>query len=446
MWRLLVYGLPEKNVNLIFWSIIAIAIIIWFITREVQVKKGKINIWIADLLVIHVNENTVPLTFDQKSQIASEAAQYLYSQIQSEIYSWSTTDQINLIKLPSRIQVNFENERKVVDASGLDVLIWWALKYVDKKYYLDYRMTFSKKIESWAFSEIIQSINTSGDVEFDLRNKSPVIDLFISQVMRLSLLLYSIQSMYEKKFLSAQNLIQIILGRIKQSITDANNSWPTFLIQYLVRFVGMRNLLDMQERLTKNRIKDIMQWEWIMWSIQDSFKGIISSLKSYFLFMKRNAIYDKQFELEFLYAVGNNPKHNWDEDAVLVNQETIKSPWTMDLLSGYFSMIQENLIDAKLRYQSVLSQDHDNMIAMRTLWIIEFQMKNYPLSKFYLKGYWENNKQHIFYRHYVDTKVLKLLANCSLRSFSIFEYIKYQSKFISASYRNRKLRKKYIII
>ena len=107
MWRLLVYGLPEKNVNLIFWSIIAIAIIIWFITREVQVKKGKINIWIADLLVIHVNENTVPLTFDQKSQIASEAAQYLYSQIQSEIYSWSTTDQINLIKLPSRIQVNF---------------------------------------------------------------------------------------------------------------------------------------------------------------------------------------------------------------------------------------------------------------------------------------------------------------------------------------------------
>lgn len=85
-------------------------------------------------------------------------------------------------------------------------------------------MTFSKKIESWAFSEIIQSINTSGDVEFDLRNKSPVIDLFISQVMRLSLLLYSIQSMYEKKFLSAQNLIQIILGRIKQSITDANNS------------------------------------------------------------------------------------------------------------------------------------------------------------------------------------------------------------------------------
>ncbi len=85
-------------------------------------------------------------------------------------------------------------------------------------------MTFSKKIESWAFSEIIQSINTSGDVEFDLRNKSLVIDLFISQVMRLSLLLYSIQSMYEKKFLSAQNLIQIILGRIKQSITDANNS------------------------------------------------------------------------------------------------------------------------------------------------------------------------------------------------------------------------------
>jgi hypothetical protein len=446
MGRLLSYGFPKNNINIIFWAIIMIAVIIWFITREVKIKKGKINIGIADLLIIHVNDTAVPLTYEQKSQIANEAAQYLYSQIQAEIYDGSTTNQINLIKLPSRIQVNFENERDFIQKSGLDVLIRGALKYVDKKYYFDYRITFSKKIESRAFSEIIQSINTSGDVEFDLRKKSPVIDLFISQVMRLSLLLYAIQDMYEKKFLSAQNLIQIILGRITQSVNDASNSGSTFLIQYLVRFVGMRNLLDMQERLDKNRIKDILQGEWIINSIQQSFKGIITSLKSYFLFMKRNAIYDKQFELEFLYAVGNNPQHNWDEDAILVNQETIKSPRTQDLLSGYFSMIEDNLIDAKLRYQSVLTQDHDNMIAMRTLGIIEYHLKNYALSKYYLKGYRENNKQHIFYKHYIDTKVLKLLAHCSLHTYSLGDYFKYYYKFLLGSIKNRKLRRKYIIL
>ncbi|MBP7007958.1 hypothetical protein KBB05_04535 [Patescibacteria group bacterium] len=60
----------------------------WFISREITVKKGKINIGIADLMIIHVN-NMTPLTYEQKQQLSNETSQYLYNQIQGELYDGS---------------------------------------------------------------------------------------------------------------------------------------------------------------------------------------------------------------------------------------------------------------------------------------------------------------------------------------------------------------------
>lgn len=92
-------------------------------SREITVQKNKINIGIADLLIIYVNESS-PMSYEQKKLMANETAQYLYSQIQSQMYDGSAMKQLNLVKLPTRIQVTFENERRIVERLGLDILVW----------------------------------------------------------------------------------------------------------------------------------------------------------------------------------------------------------------------------------------------------------------------------------------------------------------------------------
>jgi hypothetical protein len=48
---------------------------------------------------------------------------------------------------------------------------------------------------------------------------------------------------------------------------------------------------------------------------------MILSLKEYFQSMKHDAPHQEQFQQEFLYALGNYPTHNWEEEATFMNQE-----------------------------------------------------------------------------------------------------------------------------
>ncbi len=90
--------------------------------------------------------------------------------------------------------------------------------------------------------------------------------------------------------------------------------------------------------------------------------------------MKRDLVHDEQFEIEFLYAMSNNPNKERTDDASFVDSQKDLQPRTKDLLSGYFSLIHEDLIDAKIHYNSVIMQDPDNMIALRSLGIVEYKL------------------------------------------------------------------------
>lgn len=442
--RLVAYGFPNTQSYIVWWAIVWLSIILWLFTRVVQIKKDKINIGIADLLIIHVNES-LPLSYDQKWQLSNETAQYLYSQIQSEMYDGSASKQLNLIKLPSRVQVTFENERTIAEDLWLDILVRWTLKIIDGKYFLNYKLTFSKKLESWAFAEVIQSINWFPDVEFDLHGKTTDVAQFINQLMRVAILLSSITDMYERRFLSVYSKISDLSSRIQSF--EWNNSAINQLILYLVGFVWMRNLLFMQDILDKSKTKDILQWERITTWVQSLFKLMSESLKKYFGLMKHDLVHDEQFEFEFLYAMSNNPARERTQDASFIDSSSSRlQPRTNDLLSGYFSLINDDLIDAKLHYNSVILEDPDNMIALRSLWIVEYRMWNYSLSKHYLEEYWKNNAQHIFFRHYKDTKVLRLLISCSWHGFHLRDAIRYSFRFSIDTIRNSRLKKKYIIL
>lgn len=109
------------------------------------------------------------------------------------------------------------------------------MKCIEGKYYLNYKLTFSKKLESRAFNEIVQSISGFPDVEFDLHDKTHDLQLFIQQLIRIAILLSILQDMHEHKFLSSHSLISDLLGRIEESKTPNN---PTnHLIRYLTYFI-----------------------------------------------------------------------------------------------------------------------------------------------------------------------------------------------------------------
>lgn len=109
-------------------------------------------------------------------------------------------------------------------------------------------------------------------------------------------------------------------------------------------------------------------------SIKENFIQLIHNLKSYFMIADEDLQDNEQFGLEFLYALSRNPDYDRHDDAVFVYKQGNMLPGIEELLSGYFSQIEHNLIDAKLTYQAVLDQDHDNMVALRSVGIIEYNL------------------------------------------------------------------------
>lgn len=83
-----------------------------------------------------------------------------------------------------------------------------SLKFVKGEYYLDYKVTCSKKVESWAFMQVVQSINSAKDIEFDLHNVSKKLEIFAKQLLWLGLLLHSTEDMAAHRFISAQSTLQ----------------------------------------------------------------------------------------------------------------------------------------------------------------------------------------------------------------------------------------------
>lgn len=102
-------------------------------------------------------------------------------------------------------------------------------------------------------------MNACPEVEFDLHGLTADITIFIDQLMRLSCTLSGIHYMREAKFLAAHALIQDISHRIGKEIEKIPSSPTNYLIYYLIQFAGMRNLIAMQERMSKKNITDIFQ-------------------------------------------------------------------------------------------------------------------------------------------------------------------------------------------
>ncbi|MBP7007956.1 hypothetical protein KBB05_04525 [Patescibacteria group bacterium] len=49
--------------------------------------------------------------------------------------------------------------------------------------------------------------------------------------------------------------------------------------------------------------------------------------------MKRDITHTEEFQQEFLYALSNYPTYNWEDDMVLINQESPQSPWMKEILT-----------------------------------------------------------------------------------------------------------------
>lgn len=162
--------------------------------------------------------------------------------------------------------------------------------------------------------------------------------------------------------------------------------------------------------------------------------------------MRHDVVHDNQFEQEFLYAISKSPTTTQSEDISFLHENAKYNKWMKDLLLGYRFMKEQKLEDARVHFATVIKKDRENTMALRSLGFIEYQLCDYKISKQYLEEYRRNNTQHVFYQHYIDTKVLRKLMGACFYVWSFGSWLRYLFLLIKWLHTNRNLRKQYIIL
>ncbi|MFA7284216.1 MAG: tetratricopeptide repeat protein [Candidatus Absconditabacterales bacterium] len=440
--RLEKYDIPKEYMVGTGICIIALCVAIWRKARKLPKKAGAINIGIADVSVIALGEANL-LGFEQKAQLASEAGTLLSTEINNVSTLMGGKTGCHIIKLPGRIMVDFDNDRRVVDQLGLDVLVWGTLKVSEGQYFLNYKLTFGKKVESWAFTQMVQNINNFAEVEFDIHGATDHCSVFIKQLLCIGTLLQSIDDLGKGHYLLVNTLVRQGLEYLNGIGSD--ELYPAhYLLRHLLHYVGMKNNRQLREYYIDIR-EDTALLESTKKQISYHFEAQLAELKSYHAHMERSLNQDQSFQLEWLHALSKKP----DESTItsLVGAFDGKSGLVVnELLSGYISMYHGSLIDAKLVYQSILIEFPGDLLALRSLGLIEYGLRQFATAKMYLQQYVDNQKKHIFYTNLYDTKAFYTLAVACIKTWHLMSGSRYFLYYGLYSWKNRSLRKKYIIL
>jgi hypothetical protein len=102
----------------------------------------------------------------------------------------------------------------------------------------------------------------------------------------------------------------------------------------------------------------------------------------------------------------------------------------------------KDIADAKKHYEEALATNPNNAVALRGLWLLEYDQEHLGKSLMYLNKLDTISRFHIFQPHMYDLKLQKVLSNICFKRWNIFWAIRHAILLKKFRMRNNKMLKK----
>jgi tetratricopeptide (TPR) repeat protein len=93
----------------------------------------------------------------------------------------------------------------------------------------------------------------------------------------------------------------------------------------------------------------------------------------------------------------------------------IKSKYKFDLIKWFVEVIFKDFSHAKSSYENALAQNPENVVALRSLWVLYYNLGDYKKASAYLHKLDSISFFHIFQSNTYDIKRQKMLFKIDLR-------------------------------
>jgi hypothetical protein len=433
-------------------SVFAFIIIVRSCTRKIHKDPGKINIGIAQVNLLNTSMEK-PLDWEQKLSISSELSNYIYNCLSHNKQELLMDKHLNFFRLPSRIAVNYANCDQMVDTLDIDMLIRWICRYHKEKFYIDYKVATKKHINSIFFDKLINDINAYPEIQFDFSGQNNLeFDKFIHMISYLSIIYKSLELInatfhfeeIEKLLLHAINCLhKLYADKTDQSV----NEWDKDVvkIEILLYFILAKNYFNRANSLMENFDYKNEANEKLDQSTSATDKEM-DLIKKYLERKKYASIYE-QIELEnayiyTLWQLGKTQNKKTITKQLKNVDEIIKDKYKFDLVKAFIETIFKDVNDAKKHYEEALHANPNNTVALRWLWLLEYDQKNFSKAREYLDKLNSISQFHIFQPHLYDLKLQKTLYKIDMKKWYIRWAIKHVFLFIKFKAENKKILKK----
>jgi len=393
-----------------------------------------------------------PLDGEQKLSISSDISNYIYNCLSHSKQELLMDSYLNFFRLPSRITVNYANCNEIVDKLNIDMMIRWVCRYHEDKIFIDYKIATKKHINSVFFDKLINDINAYPEIQFDFSRQANLeFNKFIHMVFYLSIIYKSLQLMdslqyqeVEKMMLHAISCLNKLYADVwDQSVNEGDKD--VVKIEILMYFILAKNYFNRANSLIesfdyKNEANAKID---LSTAATDKEMDLIKR----YLEKKTYASLYEQVELEnaYIYSLGQLGKTQNKEtiDKQMKNvDEILKDKYKFGLVKAFVETIFKDSNDAKKHYEEALRSNPTNTVALRGLWLMEYDKGNLSKALGYLNKLDSISQLHIFQPHLYDLKLQKILYKADMKQWRVFWAIKHFFLLMKFKRENKRVLKK----
>lgn len=418
-------------------------------------KKGVINIGIAQMDILNISTSE-HLNSEQKIQISTEVVNYIYNRLSHMKQSLKLDKHLNFIRIPPRVNIDYANETKVPKQLGLDMIVWGTIRYDKESIYINTKLAHSKNITSIFYKKLIDDLNAYPELDFDFsQNKNLEFDKFIHEVIYLSIIYRTLELIHKFKYKEAEQTLLYWLEKLNKLYKDqadqSVNKWDKEVskIEVLMYFVLSKIYFERSNSLLgdfdyKNQANE---------KLEKCSVAIDSQIKIMQKYIKDNQ-FDEiseyiQIENSYLNAMSKLSKTG--DTKILKDQlkkidKITKSKYKHDMVKALIEARFKNFDDAKKHYESALKKDPNNIIVLRGLGLIEYNLWDLDKSLNYLEKLHKITPFYIFNKHLYDLVVLKHLLYIRLKKGNLIKATFQRVELIKRKMHNNKTIKNTYIL
>jgi tetratricopeptide (TPR) repeat protein len=229
---------------------------VWLTFRGVPTDRNKFNIAISqfDILFLDVNSET---TGEQKRSLRKELVDYVYSSLHFNKERLELDKYINILRLPSRFEVNQKNAKDICKKLNVELLIWGDAYYKGGCLHFKPRFEFLWEPTNVYYTKFKKSLNSLKTfklkpAESIEKEKSDLSEL-LHYLSFLSLMFNGVHFTHIKKFDEAQDCFELALRGMSKSVFHNRSLSDIYLA---TRFFYAQNLHKWGNFLFKEQHKD----------------------------------------------------------------------------------------------------------------------------------------------------------------------------------------------